>query len=57
MEPPDLSTVLRSVVTGVGGFLPDRVVTNDDLARIVDTSDAWIRERTGIRQRRQAADD
>jgi 3-oxoacyl-[acyl-carrier-protein] synthase III len=57
MEPPDLSTVLRSVVTGVGGFLPDRVVTNDDLARIVDTSDAWIRERTGIRQRHQAADD
>ena len=49
--------VLRSVVTGVGGFLPERVVTNDDLAKIVDTSDEWIRERTGIRQRRQADDD
>lgn len=49
--------VLRSVVTGVGGYLPDRIVTNDDLAKTVDTSDEWIRERTGIRQRHQAADD
>ncbi|MFZ5721912.1 MAG: beta-ketoacyl-ACP synthase III [Pseudomonadota bacterium] len=49
--------VTRSVVTGVGGFLPDRIVTNDDLAKFVDTSDEWIRERTGIRQRRQADDD
>lgn len=56
MEPPELSNVLRSVVTGVGGFLPDRIVTNDDLAKTVDTSDEWIRERTGIRQRRQAED-
>ncbi|MBJ7410857.1 MAG: ketoacyl-ACP synthase III [Phenylobacterium sp.] len=52
-----MSKVLRSVVTGVGGYLPDRIVTNDELAKIVDTSDEWIRERTGIRQRRQAADD
>jgi 3-oxoacyl-[acyl-carrier-protein] synthase-3 len=52
-----LSKVLRSVVTGVGGYLPDRIVTNDELAKIVDTSDEWIRERTGIRQRRQADDD
>jgi 3-oxoacyl-[acyl-carrier-protein] synthase III len=50
-------TVLRSVVTGVGGYLPERVVTNNDLAKIVDTSDEWIRERTGIRERRQAAED
>src|SRR4051812_42924282 len=56
MEPPELSKVLRSVVTGVGGFLPERIVTNDDIAQLVDTSDEWIRERTGIRQRRQAAD-
>jgi 3-oxoacyl-[acyl-carrier-protein] synthase-3 len=56
MELPELSRVLRSVVTGVGGFLPDRIVTNDDLAKFVDTSDEWIRERTGIRQRRQAED-
>ncbi|WP_337189273.1 beta-ketoacyl-ACP synthase III [Phenylobacterium sp.] len=56
MEPPELSKVLRSVVTGVGGFLPDRIVTNDELSKVVDTSDEWIRERTGIRQRRQADD-
>ncbi|WP_397419408.1 beta-ketoacyl-ACP synthase III [Phenylobacterium sp.] len=48
--------VLRSVVTGVGGFLPERIVTNDELSTRVDTSDEWIRERTGIRERRQADD-
>ncbi|MBS0363016.1 MAG: ketoacyl-ACP synthase III [Proteobacteria bacterium] len=50
-------TMLRSVVTGVGGYLPERVVTNDDLAKFVDTSDEWIVERTGIRQRHQVRDD
>ena len=49
-------SVLRSVVTGVGGYLPANVVTNDDLAKFVDTSDAWIRERTGIHERRQAVE-
>lgn len=39
-------------IAGTGRFLPDRVMTNDDMARIVDTSDEWIRERTGIRERR-----
>jgi 3-oxoacyl-[acyl-carrier-protein] synthase-3 len=48
---------LRSVVTGVGGYLPDEIVTNDDLAKFVDTSDEWIVERTGIKQRRRAAPD
>jgi 3-oxoacyl-[acyl-carrier-protein] synthase-3 len=43
------------VVTGVGGYLPTEVLTNDDLAKFVDTSDAWIFERTGIRSRRRAA--
>ena len=52
-----MTNVLRSVVTGVGGYLPDRVVTNNDLAEIVETSDAWIRERTGIQERRKAAPD
>jgi len=47
--------VLRSVVTGVGSYLPTEEVTNDDLAKIVDTSDAWIFERTGIHSRRRAA--
>lgn len=51
-----MSAVVRSVITGVGGALPDGVLTNDDLARIVDTSDEWIFERTGIRSRRRAAD-
>jgi 3-oxoacyl-[acyl-carrier-protein] synthase-3 len=50
-----VSSVLRSVVTGVGGYLPDEAVTNDDLAKFVDTSDAWIVERTGIRKRHRAA--
>jgi 3-oxoacyl-[acyl-carrier-protein] synthase-3 len=44
-------------VTGVGSFLPEQVVTNADLARIVDTSDEWIQERTGIKQRHRARDD
>jgi len=50
-------TVLRSVITGVGGYLPPKVVTNDDLSKFVDTSDEWIRERTGIERRHQAEDD
>jgi 3-oxoacyl-[acyl-carrier-protein] synthase-3 len=52
-----VTKVLRSVVTGVGGYLPDEIVTNHDLAKIVDTTDEWIVERTGIRQRRRAAPD
>jgi 3-oxoacyl-[acyl-carrier-protein] synthase-3 len=46
---------LRSILAGCGGYLPERIVTNDELARTVDTSDEWIRERTGIRQRHFAA--
>jgi len=46
----------RSVIRGTGGYLPERVLTNDDLARMVDTSDDWIRERTGIAERHIAAD-
>jgi 3-oxoacyl-[acyl-carrier-protein] synthase III len=41
----------RSILAGCGGYLPERVVSNDELSRTVDTSDQWIRERTGIRQR------
>ncbi|MGE0737504.1 MAG: beta-ketoacyl-ACP synthase 3, partial [Alphaproteobacteria bacterium] len=48
--------VRRSVVTGCGAYLPQQVVTNAELARRVDTSDAWIVERTGIRERHIAAD-
>lgn len=45
-----------SVVRGVGGYLPEKVLTNDDLAKMVDTTDQWITERTGIRKRHIAAD-
>lgn len=48
---------LRSVVAGVGSALPRQKVTNEELAARVDTSDAWIVERTGIRNRHIAADD
>ena len=44
-------------ITGLGVKVPDRVVTNDDLKQYVDTSDEWIRERTGIRERRMASKD
>ncbi|NBB51641.1 beta-ketoacyl-ACP synthase III [Rhizobium sp. CRIBSB] len=50
-------SVIRSGVTGVGSYLPEQVVTNADLVAFVDTSDEWIVERTGIRQRHKAADD
>jgi len=48
--------VIRSVVQGCGSYLPKRIVTNDELAKKMDTSDEWIRQRTGIRQRHIAAD-
>jgi len=48
--------VIRSVFRGVGAYLPKRVLTNADLAKMVDTSDEWIVERTGIRARHIAAD-
>jgi 3-oxoacyl-[acyl-carrier-protein] synthase III len=44
-------------ISGLGTHVPARVVTNDDLARLVDTSDEWIVDRTGIRERRFAGDD
>ena len=46
----------RAIVRGCGGALPERVVTNADMAEFVDTSDEWITERTGIRQRHIAAE-
>jgi 3-oxoacyl-[acyl-carrier-protein] synthase-3 len=44
-----------SILAGCGGYLPERVVTNDELSRTVDTTDEWIKDRTGIRQRHFAA--
>jgi 3-oxoacyl-[acyl-carrier-protein] synthase-3 len=46
----------RSLVAGCGAYLPERIVTNDELARKLETSDEWIRQRTGIGERRIAAD-
>src|SRR5262249_104810 len=48
-------TMLRSVVLGCGSYLPSRGPTNAALSRMVDTSDEWITQRTGIRERRIAA--
>ena len=47
---------VRSRIIGCGSYLPANVVTNDDLAKRVDTSDEWIVARTGIRQRHVAAE-
>jgi 3-oxoacyl-[acyl-carrier-protein] synthase III len=48
--------MLRSVVLGCGSYLPSRVLANAELSRMVDTSDEWITQRTGIRERRIAAE-
>ncbi len=48
--------MIRSILAGCGAYLPEKVLTNDDVARIVDTSDEWIVERSGIRQRHVAAE-
>lgn len=47
---------MRAVIVGTGSYVPERVLTNADLERMVETSDSWIQERTGIRERRIAAD-
>lgn len=46
----------RILMTGVGAYLPEKIITNDDLAQWVDTSDEWIKQRTGIAQRHMVAD-
>jgi 3-oxoacyl-[acyl-carrier-protein] synthase-3 len=49
--------VIRTRIAGLGHYLPEKVLTNADIERMVDTSDQWIRERTGIIERHIAADD
>ncbi len=49
-------TVIRSIAAGCGHYLPERIVTNDELSAKLETSDEWITARTGIRQRHVAAD-
>ena len=48
--------MIRSVVRGIGSYLPEKVLTNGDLAAMVDTSDEWIVQRTGISERHIAAE-
>ncbi len=52
----DNHNVTRSIVRGVGSYLPSRVLTNEELSKRVDTSDEWIVQRTGIKERHIAAD-
>jgi 3-oxoacyl-[acyl-carrier-protein] synthase III len=56
-QPRTWKAALPVAVAGIGSHLPSRVVTNDDLAQVLDTSDEWIRTRTGIRQRHVVAPD
>jgi len=44
-------------ITGTGSYLPEKILTNHDLEKMVDTNDEWIRDRTGISERHIAADD
>lgn len=44
--------MFRTLIKGVGHYVPERIITNDDLSELMDTSDSWIRERTGIKERR-----
>ncbi|MCB1088114.1 MAG: hypothetical protein KDM63_13775, partial [Verrucomicrobiae bacterium] len=53
---PGSSSVLPVRIAGTGSYLPAKVLTNHDLEAMVETSDEWIASRTGIRERRVAAD-
>ena len=46
----------KSIIKGLGYYVPKNVVTNNDLTKMMDTSDEWIRERTGIEERRWVND-
>ena len=49
-------TAYRAIITGTGAFVPQNVLTNEDLAKMVDTSDEWITTRTGIKRRHVTTD-
>ena len=51
------TSVVPVTIAGTGSYVPERILTNDELAKFVDTSDEWITSRTGIKERRIAADD
>lgn len=57
MPTPSQQPFCASSIIGTGSFMPEKVLTNDDLSKIVDTSDEWITTRTGIKERRIAAPD
>lgn len=57
MPTPSSQAFCASSIIGTGSYMPEKVLTNDDLSKIVDTSDEWITTRTGIRERRIAAED
>jgi 3-oxoacyl-[acyl-carrier-protein] synthase III len=48
----NISIMYHSKITGLGYYVPENIVTNDDLSKIIDTNDEWIQERTGIKERR-----
>ena len=48
---------IKAAITGWGSYSPERTVTNEELEKLVDTNDAWIRSRTGIHQRHVASDE
>lgn len=52
----ELSSAIQVCIAGTGSYLPERILTNEELAKMVDTSDEWIVTRTGIRERRIAAE-
>src|SRR2546423_11672556 len=56
-SPRSAKTQRTVSIIGTGSYVPDRIMTNDDLSKIVDTSDEWITTRTGIKERRIAAKD
>src|SRR5262249_38772608 len=51
-----MATMARAQIIGTGSYAPAKLITNKDLEKMVDTTDQWIRERTGIQQRHQAAE-
>src|SRR3979409_2544962 len=55
-SPRSAKTQRTVSIIGTGSYVPEKVLTNDDLSRIVDTSDEWITQRTGIKKRHIAAD-
>ena len=57
MSEPVPNPRIYARIAGTGSYLPSKVLTNDDLAKMVDTSDEWITTRTGIKTRHIAADD